>query len=276
MARRLGLAIAVLVLVFAGRLLADDKKIDVEAEDQPVRDVIARIAAASGKQIVVDKEVDSRITISLKQIGWKEGLEVVSRMAGLKLEEKGALLVVSRAGGRPAAPAGGGGGGKAPFREYPVGDEIEREKEHMRVAAVWLPPVTMDHDCGPSGAPGPYTIHLECDVAATRGNTNGFAVGDWIPYMTIEYEIRRADAAKDAKPVLSGKFMPMVAKDGPHYGATIEMPGPGRYKLTYKLQPPSSNGFGRHTDAVTGVAEWWAPFEASFDWDYKGVPASEK
>jgi uncharacterized protein involved in high-affinity Fe2+ transport len=67
----------------------------------------------------------------------------------------------------------------------------------------------------------------------------------------------------------------MVAKDGPHYGATINMPGPGKYKLKYRLHPPSTNGLGRHTDSVTGVADWWTAFETTYSWDYKGIPAEK-
>ena len=64
--------------------------------------------------------------------------------------------------------------------------------------------------------------------------------------------------------------MPMVARDGLHYGATIEMPKAGRYKLTYAIEPPSDGGLGRHVDPATGVDPWWKPFEVSFDWDYPG------
>jgi uncharacterized protein involved in high-affinity Fe2+ transport len=158
---------------------------------------------------------------------------------------------------------------KAPFREYSIGEEVEREAEHLRIAAVWLPPVTME-GCGCNRA-GPFVVHLECDIHATRGNPNGFALGEWVPYMVISYKIEQG-----GKVVRDGKLDPMVAKDGPHYGATIEMPGVGRYKLTYRLEPPSAGGMGRHCDPVTGVAAWWAPFEVSFDWDYKGVEAEAK
>jgi uncharacterized protein involved in high-affinity Fe2+ transport len=33
--------------------------------------------------------------------------------------------------------------------------------------------------------------------------------------------------------------MPMVASDGPHYGANIKMMGVGNYKVTYHIEPPS-------------------------------------
>ena len=61
--------------------------------------------------------------------------------------------------------------------------------------------------------------------------------------------------------------MPMVARDGLHYGATIEMPGDGHYKLTYALEPPS-RGPGaprRSGDRRRTLVE---AFEVSFDWDF--------
>src|SRR5581483_136322 len=125
-----------------------------------------------------------------------------------------ALASVAFAQDKPKA----GDGAKVPFREYPIGDEVEREVEHLRVAAVWLPPVTMDHEHG--HATGPHVVHLECDIHATRGNENGFAVGDWIPYLTIKYRIEPADKAAEtaaAGAKVEGTLMPMVAKDGPHY-----------------------------------------------------------
>lgn len=147
----------------------------------------------------------------------------------------------------------------AGFREYPIG---EAEQNSMRIAAVWLPPVIME---GQDPLTGQDVIHLEADVAATRGNANGFGLGEWVPYLRIRYEIK--DSA--GKLVRNGLFQPMVAADGPHYGTTMEMPGPGKYKLTYFLEPPSVSGFGRHCDKVTGVAPWWSAFQVEYDWDYK-------
>jgi len=177
----------------------------------------------------------------------------VGALAGARAQEDG----------RPQTPPPT----KAPFREYPIGEEVERDAEKMRIAAVWLPPIQMEGhaDCNKTGQ---WVVHLECDVHATRGNPNGFALGEWIPYMKIAYKIEQ-----DGKVIRDGSLFPMVAKDGPHYGATIEMPGAGRYKLTYSLEPPSAGGLERHTDSVTGVAPWWKPFDVSFDWDYKGVVA---
>ncbi len=184
--------------------------------------------------------------------GPKTAIVAASLVAALAL---GGLAIL-RSPGRPAAAQ------DAPFREFPIGDPVK--KNAMRVTAVWLPPVTMDH-----GEPltGENVIHLECDVAGDRKNPNGFGLGEWIPYLTVKYTITPAGGGEP----LSGTFHPMVAKDGPHYGASIRMPGKGRYRLRYELRPPSENGFGRHTDPVTGVDPWWEPFTVEWDWNFPGA-----
>ena len=152
----------------------------------------------------------------------------------------------------------------ASFREYPIGDEVERNQ--MRIAAVWLPPVQME------GMPGPASsdlIHIEADIHATEGNPNGFAKDEFVPYLEIHYTITAADGGKV---IDQGPLMPMVARDGPHYGASLTLPKAGAYRLTYAIEPPSAGGLGRHSDPVTGVAPWWEPFEVTFDWDFPGPP----
>jgi uncharacterized protein involved in high-affinity Fe2+ transport len=155
----------------------------------------------------------------------------------------------------PSKPAG--------FREYPIGDEVERN--FMRIAAVWLPPVAMDG----SGIGGSDVIHLEADVKAIEGNPHGFALGEFVPYLRVSYAIVPEGGGE---PVQAGVLMPMVAADGLHYGASVSMPAAGQYRLTYKFDPPSAGGLGRHSDPATGVAPWWPPFEVAFDWDYAGPP----
>lgn len=147
------------------------------------------------------------------------------------------------------------------FKEYPIGHSIEIN--NMLIAAVYLKPVDME----PRGLDLPASqadIHLECDVHATPGNPNGFGVGEWIPYLTVSYTMLNLDTGKSVRGVL----MPMVAADGPHYGSNIKMPGPGNYKLSYAIDPPSKQGFGRHMDAETGVGKWFKPFTIDFEFQY--------
>jgi uncharacterized protein involved in high-affinity Fe2+ transport len=153
----------------------------------------------------------------------------------------------------------------ADFREYPIGDEVV--KNQMRIAAVWLPPIAMEGM--PALPAGGDVIHLEADIHATEGNVNGFAKDEFIPYLKIRYTI----AATDGGAVIhQGELMPMIARDGLHYGASLAMPESGSYRLSYSIEPPSAGGLGRHSDPITGVAPWWEPFEVGFDWDYPGPP----
>ena len=91
---------------------------------------------------------------------------------------------------------------------------------------------------------------------------------------TMKVETPKDGAGRSTAPPPS-TMIPMVARDGLHYGASIEMPRAGRYTLTYRIDPPSAGGLGRHADPATGVAPWWEPFEVSFDWDYPGPPQTQ-
>ncbi len=149
------------------------------------------------------------------------------------------------------------------MKEYPAGEE--KVINNMKIAAVYLKPIDME----PRGIDLPASqadIHMEADINATRGNPNGFGAGEWIPYLKVSYRLENLDTGK----VKMGTFMPMVAKDGPHYGANLKMMGPGNYKITYTIEPPSKQGFGRHTDEMSGVGRWFEPF--SVDFEFKYVP----
>ena len=113
-------------------------------------------------------------------------------------------------------------------------------------------------------------IHLEADTHATADNPNGFAEGEWMPYLYIRYELTKIDGGKK----LQGELMPMVASDGPHYGDNVKLMGPGRYHLKLAIEPPSMNPqahFGRHTDRLTGVRPWWKPFELEYNFVFVGL-----
>lgn len=151
--------------------------------------------------------------------------------------------------------------GAEKIKEYPAGEE--KEINHMKIAAVYLKPIDME----PRGTDLPASqadIHLEADIHALKGNPNGFGAGEWIPYLTVKYNLVNTDTGK----VKTGTFMPMVAKDGPHYGSNIKMMGAGNYKLTYTIENPAKQGFGRHTDAFSGVGKWFQPFTVEYKFKY--------
>jgi len=154
--------------------------------------------------------------------------------------------------------------------EYPVG--TPKQRNGMEIAAVYLQPVRME----PTGMMTPSEksdVHLEVDIRALDSNTNGFAEGDWIPYLHVKYELRK----KGSDQSIRGNFMPMIANDGPHYGDNIKLMGPGKYTLKYTIYPPSapenpsSRQFGRHTDRLTGVPPWFMPFAVEYKFIYAGI-----
>jgi uncharacterized protein involved in high-affinity Fe2+ transport len=142
--------------------------------------------------------------------------------------------------------------------EHPIGDEVV--KNQIQIAAVWLASVGMD---GQPISEAQSMIHLEADVRSTANNPNGFAKDEFIPYLMVRYEIVPAGTNR---PIQGGEMLPMVAFDGLHYGANIDRPAPGTYRLIYRIDPPSASGLGRHSDPVTGVAPWWDAFTAEFEW----------
>lgn len=146
--------------------------------------------------------------------------------------------------------------------ETVIGEPVERNG--MSVAAAYLDAIDMDPM--PAMAAGDDVIHLECDIAATADNAHGFSEGDWIPYLTCSYLIEKVGS--DWRRF--GTMLPMTAQDGPHYANNVPLDGPGDYRISYHLEPPSSQGFYRHADEATGVEPWWEPFSVSWTFNYPG------
>lgn len=124
------------------------------------------------------------------------------------------------------------------FTEVPIFEDVE--KEFLNLTAVYFQAVDMtggykaeDYDC-----------HLELDVKALK-NGLGYGTGDWVPYLTVNYEVTKNDTKEK---VSEGTFMPMAASDGPHYGANIKMDGDGLYTVKFTVKFPDSSTYLIHTD----------------------------
>lgn len=152
-------------------------------------------------------------------------------------------------------------------KEYPIGKP--KTLNGMEIAAVYLQPIEMDPP-GMMRAAAESDIHLEADIHAAKGNPNGFAEGEWMPYLLVRYELTKSDTGQ----TLKGELMPMVANDGPHYGENLKLMGGGKYKLTLTILPPSENQqvhFGRHIDKETGVGPWFKPLTVDFEFVFAGT-----
>lgn len=150
------------------------------------------------------------------------------------------------------------------FEEIPIG--TDQEVGPLNVAAVYFQPIDME-PAGMGLSAAESNLHLEADIHALKDNKLGYAEGDFIPKLTVDYVI--ADK-NDPSNKQEGTFMEMNASDGPHYGANIKLDKDGEYKLTFKIHSPAENGWMLHVDKETGVEGhfWTEPLEANFDWDY--------
>ncbi|MDR0435010.1 MAG: iron transporter [Gracilibacteraceae bacterium] len=170
----------------------------------------------------------------------------------------------------PAQPEASGPavapGDVAGFEEFPIGDDIELGP--LNVAGVYFQPVDME-PAGNSLAASESDMHMEADISALAGNTLGYGAGDFVPYLTVNYELEAEDGT-----VSEGSFMPMSASDGPHYGANIKFPAAGTYTVRFIIENPEAQGYLLHVDPTTGVDGrfWNEPLVA--EWEFDFVPRS--
>lgn len=121
----------------------------------------------------------------------------------------------------------------------------DEELDFINLSAVWFQAVPMENESTSYSAED-ADIHIEADISALE-NDLGYGVGDWIPYLTVDYSV----ADKDGNEVAGGTFMTMAASDGPHYGQNIKL-DPGTYDLTITIHSPGENGYLIHSDSETG------------------------
>ncbi len=140
-----------------------------------------------------------------------------------------------------AAPGEDGG-----FQEYPIFED--ETVGFMNVSAVYFQPVPMT-----DGNPiEDYDMHIEADISANE-NPYGYGVGDWVPYLTVDYKLTNSKGDVAAE----GTMMPMSASDGPHYGANIKLSEADTYTVEFQIHSPAEKNYLLHTDAETGPGGSW-------------------
>ena len=133
--------------------------------------------------------------------------------------------------------------GEAGFVENEIFSD--EELDFINLSAVWFQAVPMENETMTYSAED-ADIHIEADISALE-NDLGYPVGEWVPYLTVDYKIED----QDGNEVVAGTFMEMAASDGPHYGNNIKL-DPGTYNLTITIHSPGENGYLIHSDAETG------------------------
>ena len=157
----------------------------------------------------------------------------------------------------------------AGFEEVPVGSNQDQEVGILMVGAVYFQPVDME----PSGMglkAADASFHLEADIHGnSKATTLGYGKGDFIPDLTVNYEIIDTSTGKEVEggKATSGTFMQMNASDGPHYGANVKLEKAGTYKLKLSIESPAKRGWMLHVDSETGVKGrfWTTPLTVTFD-----------
>lgn len=168
------------------------------------------------------------------------------------------------AGDSASVEATNDSGGDAGFEEYPIGDDKEAEGQ-INVSLVYFQPVDMEPAVSTPAKDS--SMHMEADISAVADNDLGYGAGDFIPALTVDYQI----ADKSGTVVQEGTFMPMNASDGPHYGINLPKLEAGTYDVTFTIKSPETNGWLLHTDEKTGVKGrfWQEPLKAEFkDWQW--------
>ena len=135
-------------------------------------------------------------------------------------------------------------GDSAGFTEIPIFED--EELDFINLSAVYFQPVPMQSETQTISAED-FDLHLEADISALE-NDLGYGVGDWVPYLTVDYDV----IASDGKSAAAGTFMTMAASDGPHYGANIKLPNADTYSIKFTIHSPGENGYLIHSDAETG------------------------
>ena len=153
------------------------------------------------------------------------------------------------------------------FTEIPIWED--EEVGFLNVNGVYFQPVPMSNG---NENYEDYDMHFEADVSALE-NSLGYGLGDWVPYMTVEFEI----IGSNGQTAASGTFMPMNADDGPHYGANIALPEADTYSVKLTFHNPEENGYLIHLDDETGPGgtlddyQWPLVLELPDVWEYAPV-----
>ncbi len=141
------------------------------------------------------------------------------------------------------------------FAVYPIGKPSI--VHGLEVGAVYFQPIDLEGGLMQPAATA--DIHLEADIHATKDDSEGYGEGDWRPYLSVSYRLRRSDGGA----AMTGTLMPLVAYGSasigkPHYGDNLKMMGPGRYRLELAVAPPEGGGS-------------FAPFTVTTEFIYAGI-----
>ena len=71
-----------------------DQKFAIDVQDTDTRQVLQMIARQGGRNILVGDQVGGKITVHLKDVTWREALDIVVQSQGLVVRESGNMTIV--------------------------------------------------------------------------------------------------------------------------------------------------------------------------------------
>jgi bla regulator protein BlaR1 len=71
-----------------------DRKFAIDAENTDTREVLKMIASKGARNVLVGDQVGGKITIHLKDVTWREALDIVVQSQGLVVRESGNMTIV--------------------------------------------------------------------------------------------------------------------------------------------------------------------------------------
>jgi len=88
------LRIALTLLLFVSLISRGDEPLSLAFEDAPVSQVLQALAQYQQLNLLVAPEVEGSLTLQLRDIPWKQALDLVAKMGRLSIEQEGNVLLV--------------------------------------------------------------------------------------------------------------------------------------------------------------------------------------
>jgi type IV pilus assembly protein PilQ len=75
--------------------LHDERTVTIDVMNAELQNVVRLIAEVSGKNVVMSDDVKGKVTIKLKNVGWREALHAIARTHGCGVVEEGNIIWVA-------------------------------------------------------------------------------------------------------------------------------------------------------------------------------------
>jgi hypothetical protein len=76
--------------------LAPNGTLDVEAQDSDLRTLLDAIARLTGNNILVDPDVHEKVVLSLRNVPWRDTVDLIAKMTRCEVEERAAVVALTR------------------------------------------------------------------------------------------------------------------------------------------------------------------------------------